>query len=133
MTAWGSVEFWKNLGESPSDPQPAPWDWVGKWIKALESGDYEQGRSKLRRPKEGSYCCLGVLADTVDPTLWDEGNDAWAGQGGIANEGELKRRGIILKTDKQKFFYRLNDTMNYSFSQIAQVIREQAKSGELFE
>lgn len=32
-----------------------------KWIAALRSGEYEQGRNFLR--EEGSYCCLGVLCE----------------------------------------------------------------------
>jgi len=32
-----------------------------KWIAALRSGKYEQGRDQLRSGKE--YCCLGVLCD----------------------------------------------------------------------
>ena len=33
-----------------------------KWIKALLSGDYKQGKGILKN-KKGEYCCLGVLAD----------------------------------------------------------------------
>lgn len=32
-----------------------------KWIAALRSGNYEQGRSALRSGNQ--YCCLGVLCD----------------------------------------------------------------------
>lgn len=31
------------------------------WLKALRSGEYEQGEGALRR--NGRYCCLGVLCD----------------------------------------------------------------------
>lgn len=31
-----------------------------KWVAALRSGKYLQGRLALRSP-EGGYCCLGVL------------------------------------------------------------------------
>ena len=37
-----------------------------KWLKALRSGEFQQGRGRLRDWKEdGSrcYCCLGVLAE----------------------------------------------------------------------
>lgn len=39
-----------------------------KWVAALRSGEYEQGKFKLRREetrtiKTYSYCCLGVLCD----------------------------------------------------------------------
>ena len=32
-----------------------------KWIDALRSGEYEQGKEKLR--SVSGYCCLGVLCD----------------------------------------------------------------------
>ena len=38
-----------------------------KWIKALQSGKYKQGKSYLktvnRSTKKSSFCCLGVLTD----------------------------------------------------------------------
>jgi hypothetical protein len=37
-----------------------------KWIKALRSGKYEQGQTMLC-DDDGKYCCLGVLAQIVDP------------------------------------------------------------------
>ncbi len=33
-----------------------------KWIKALRSGKYKQGKGALR-PTTNTYCCLGVLTD----------------------------------------------------------------------
>lgn len=33
-----------------------------KWVAALRSGEYKQGRSNLRSEDE-SFCCLGVLCD----------------------------------------------------------------------
>jgi len=32
-----------------------------KWIKALRSGKYKQGKERLYNEEEDSYCCLGVL------------------------------------------------------------------------
>lgn len=32
-----------------------------KWVKALMSGKYKQGHGALYAPKDGSFCCLGVL------------------------------------------------------------------------
>jgi hypothetical protein len=32
-----------------------------KWVAALRSGEYQQGRSQLR--KDDKFCCLGVLCD----------------------------------------------------------------------
>lgn len=36
-----------------------------KWIDALESGEYVQGRSALRTPDD-NFCCLGVLCALYD-------------------------------------------------------------------
>lgn len=33
-----------------------------RWVEALRSGDYKQGKGCLH-PKEDTYCCLGVLTD----------------------------------------------------------------------
>lgn len=31
-----------------------------KWVEALRSGEYEQGRGRLHSPLENSFCCMGV-------------------------------------------------------------------------
>lgn len=36
-----------------------------KWVKALRSGEYNQGETDLYNTKEDSYCCLGVLGRCV--------------------------------------------------------------------
>ena len=38
------------------------------WVKALRSGEYNQGR-KVLRSTDDTFCCLGVLLDTVG-TEW---------------------------------------------------------------
>lgn len=43
-------------------------EWKEKWIKALCSGKYKQGRGQLRR--EDEFCCLGVFCDIYDPNEW---------------------------------------------------------------
>lgn len=42
-----------------------------KWLEALRSDKYEQGKEFLRT-KDNKFCCLGVLIDIVDPSLWKE-------------------------------------------------------------
>lgn len=34
-----------------------------KWIAALKSGNYKQGKGVLADPKRGEHCCLGVLCE----------------------------------------------------------------------
>ena len=47
-----------------------------KWVKALRSGKYHQGKGKLKK-KNGNgktyYCCLGVLRE-LDPMIKGIGN-----------------------------------------------------------
>ena len=40
-----------------------------KWVKALRSGRYRQGRLKLYR--NGAYCCLGVLCKIQGAKICD--------------------------------------------------------------
>lgn len=51
-----------------------------KWLTALRSGDYQQGKGYLRRQVDGSdqYCCLGVLCDLYSKEFgveWQGGLD----------------------------------------------------------
>lgn len=41
-----------------------------KWIHALRSGSYKQGKYTLR-DIGNNFCCLGVLCDVVDPDRWE--------------------------------------------------------------
>ena len=47
-----------------------------KWVQALRSGKYEQGSGRLR--EDDCFCCIGVLADILDPAGWND--DWWNGQ-----------------------------------------------------
>src|ERR1044072_871955 len=38
-----------------------------KWLKALRGGRYRQGTGQLKNEMNGSYCCLGVLCQVVNP------------------------------------------------------------------
>lgn len=38
-------------------------EWKAKWLDALKSGEYLQGRGRLC--VGGQYCCLGVLAEIM--------------------------------------------------------------------
>jgi hypothetical protein len=42
---------------------------IKRWIKELRSGHYAQTTTYLK--KNGRFCCLGVLADIVDPQGWE--------------------------------------------------------------
>lgn len=42
---------------------------VDRWLEALESGEYKQGRGSLH-PKGDTFCCLGVLCDLFGDGSW---------------------------------------------------------------
>lgn len=42
-----------------------------RWIAALRSGKYKQGRHYLRS-KTDHFCCLGVLCDLYYPDGWED-------------------------------------------------------------
>jgi hypothetical protein len=65
-----------------------------KWIEALESGEYKQGKEKLQKARD-LYCCLGVACDVFHK---ETGEGRWFktaygsiqfAVGGIYNEGTL--------------------------------------------
>jgi len=45
-----------------------------KWIDALRSGEYVQGKYKLRSASE-YWCCLGVLCDVCGKGEWIKGDE----------------------------------------------------------
>jgi hypothetical protein len=42
-----------------------------KWLDALRSGRYKQGKLVLRSA-ENRFCCMGVLCDVINEAGWDE-------------------------------------------------------------
>lgn len=50
-----------------------------KWVNALRSGEYQQGKAVLHNPTQDTYCCLGVLCEVTGREFKavDPGNDNW--------------------------------------------------------
>ena len=105
-------------------------DVMEKWVAALRSGEYKQGRGWLIS-KENEYCCLGVLCE-ISPTdlnqnynnLFPNGSTLrWAGL--KTNDGRLPK---IYKTKKEpsNLLTDLNDR-GLSFKQIANIIEHNYK------
>ena len=44
----------------PMDPELK-----AKWIAALRSGEYKQGKNRLHSNEDNSFCCLGVLCEVA--------------------------------------------------------------------
>ena len=134
-----------------------------KWLTALRSGDYAQGKGALRRAQDDTYCCLGVLCDVMA----QEGKGEWIAEGSspddyflfvtdgfdksmdifaAANEGHSETAGLPYKladalgldtagrmpegafVDTQGgnawSLVGLNDSADYTFEEIADVIDE---------
>lgn len=105
-----------------------------KWLVALRSGKYKQGRASLRNIND-EFCCLGVLCDVLDNTKWMnkspdddvkrsskfiksymyEGNS-----GSITNEIGIKA-GIVIGEDRAiiNALIAKNDIIKVSFGEIA--------------
>lgn len=111
-----------------------------KWAEALESGKYKQGKCALKiehTDNTYSYCCLGVLAEIVDPesdelelcyqdmfapTVFERNNNVR-----ICSIGSIGGT-ILLKTELKSSttndLASWNDSGEKNFNQIAQYIRE---------
>jgi hypothetical protein len=98
-----------------------------KWLKALRSGEYAQGKCQLRR--WNSFCCLGVLCDVIDASKWgkhkphNEGFVYEDGHSASLPESIMEKAKI---TDyEQDYLMDMNDgTPQRSFIEIADWIEE---------
>ena len=110
-----------------------------KWVKALRSGEYVQGRQYLCVPK-GEYdefCCLGVLCDLIARDK-DSKSPSWRRKRvfrymaddlivlafGYKHDTptEAFRRKVGLDKDEQDELIEMNDNQNRSFKEIADYI-----------
>lgn len=95
-----------------------------RWINALRSGNYKQGREQLNY--EDKFCCLGVACDLFidEPELWNENNIAGFMPSNQPAAPEW------LKEVSNDFFYQtgrglteLNDSREYTFDDIADLLQ----------
>jgi hypothetical protein len=91
-----------------------------RWIAALRSGQYKQGRERLRRA-DNTFCCLGVLSDVADSSKWHrpEGCGYYIyGEfnGGIPPREILQRAGIDPGYGR---LIEMNDSNSKTFAEIA--------------
>ena len=97
-----------------------------KWVNALESGEYKQGKNALYTTRNNGYCCLGVasLIFGLDPAKAKD----------IAGCYTLVKTRVSLNTDygllaKPRRFYNerelinINDRTNAGFKRIAKLIK----------
>jgi hypothetical protein len=114
-----------------------------KWVKALRSGAYKQGKGQLFDEK-GGYCCLGVLCDLAmmeGVTDFTPSNQTATNKYGGSYDflpGEVKKwagmktedgslRNIEIETLSgytANSLTEINDEAKYDFDQLADVIEE---------
>lgn len=82
-----------------------------KWVEALRSGEYKQGRFLLYNEIENAYCCLGVLCKVHEPKFTPGVEIAYTAINGLGVNESL-----------QNDFMIMNDTLVKSFSEIATYI-----------
>ena len=97
-----------------------------KWLRALRSGRYKQGKYYLRTD-DNTYCCLGVLADCIDNKCWSiadhKGHYAYKDK-----HGSISNR--ILSSKIQNELIDLNDGKCNSFTEIADYIKKNIRETE---
>lgn len=101
-----------------------------KWLEALESGKYKQGRFRLKNDSNGqdTYCCLGVACEVagIKPVLVD--NARWEYEEMfsvppdrlVSELGLNDMNGMIMG---EGCLINMNDSGS-TFAEIAQFIRE---------
>jgi len=90
-----------------------------KWLKALRSGEYRQGRGKLVSERGTNFCCLGVLADVMGCEWQPDANEFSSmlvpilpgARKPLASDGDemLDEKRIGLSSAKQNKLAELND------------------------
>ena len=101
-----------------------------KWIEALRSGKYKQGKSRLKNADE-TMCCLGVLCDLMNGE-WAKtkvnGNPAFTYYYGTEAIGDTLSLGIArevgLECKDRVKVAQMNDNENKTFAEIADWIQE---------
>ena len=98
-----------------------------KWVNALRSGKYKQGRI-LFRNINNEYCCLGVLCD-VSGSIWTHhwSDDYYIPDSNYGLMGTFisyKRDDLGLLEEHECVCIKMNDDENKSFIEIAQYIEE---------
>lgn len=99
-----------------------------KWVAALRSGEYKQGRGALCNTDcngNKSYCCLGVLADVSGDPRWDGKlfNDSNAYLKIDADTHLRMTGGALISAEAQRRLGQLNDE-GVSFYEIANHIEK---------
>jgi hypothetical protein len=96
-------------------------DVKAKWLEALRSGEYKQGREALRTV-DNAYCCLGVLCDIVG-VEWTFGARGAYGHYGdtqkVAHPDKRVYEACGLDDSHEGTLVEMNDDAGKTFAEIA--------------
>lgn len=114
-----------------------------KWVVALESGEYKQGRSLLKG-SNNNFCCLGVLCDIFvkeHPRVarWSDheiiinqkGDERYSLPETVSEwAGFVDYASDPIIDDNETSCIKANDDLEYDFKTIARMIKEKYIYGE---
>jgi hypothetical protein len=100
-----------------------------KWVKALLSGDYKQGRGLLHDDADNTNCCLGVLCEVVakeDPRIQrTQGGYSFNKKVSVKTDlSNVMRRHFGLTWEDEGDLIEMNDVKGNSFFDIAVYIEQ---------
>ena len=106
-----------------------------KWVKALRSGEYDQGKNRLLTVHDNdskSFCCLGVLCELHAQETgghWEKERGLkweYRGQEGVLPGSVMEWSGVSnvngRATGLNGSLILMNDSGDYDFNQIADLI-----------
>lgn len=104
-----------------------------KWVAALRSGDYRQGKHRLKQI-DGSYCCLGVLQIVTDGKVenipgYDVSRYMPSDSYKLRVFGDADAElAVLFGLMGEVSLSELNDDRHLSFDKIADLIEEQVET-----
>lgn len=106
-------------------------DLRNRWVRALLSGKYVQGKSYLQ-DGEGRFCCLGVLCEIDDDVVFDWDGDEYVFPSEDEDTYERERNEAELPSNYERLLgfaegqtstlMRMNDDEGCTFTEIAEWI-----------
>lgn len=97
-------------------------EWKKKWLKALRSGEYKQGKNYLRKGDE--FCCIGVLCDITGVHEWEPNGDMFLYGGRRSFVPKDVASLVRLRPSAPNHLMAMNDNDGADFYEIANWIEE---------
>jgi len=106
-----------------------------KWLEALRSGEFKQGRAVLHNTDDNSFCCLGVLCTVDDNVKAVRVNDMHSTVFKFPQDSDGEHTGVLPRTYTDEIglspnlassLMSLNDSAAYNFEKLAEIIEKEA-------